>query len=56
MAESCGNKELSILSAYPLRGERGYFHRVDGIMTWAEGGSHKIDEVIGVVTRFEDLN
>lgn len=44
----------------PLRGERGYFHRVDGIMTWAEGRGKiviklTIDEAIGVVTRLYKL-
>lgn len=55
-----GTKRALSIHLGPLRGERGYFHRVDGIMTWAEGGEKiviklTIDEAIGVVTRLYKL-
>lgn len=55
-----GTKRALSIHLGPLRGERGYFHRVDGIMTWAEGRGKiviklTIDEAIGVVTRLYKL-
>lgn len=59
MAESCGNKELSILARFELsRWTRVFSSGWRNNDVGGGGESHKIDnrQVIGVVTRFEDLN